>query len=190
MSAAQRVRESAGTPEKAGMDWGESMTKLFTTGIGRIAEMEKKSLDIAVQQNGELVDLWKKTMQKMPGMPGLFLLELEGSGFERFAEIEKSAIDLMVEQSKAFADLVKDRGVTMTGAGEEVDAFAKKSLERVIAMQKKALDHSADQTKAVVETSTRQFGENTPIAAGAESVRRGIDAIVDAQKELLDLAVR
>jgi len=172
------------------MDWGESMGKLVATGIGRIAEVEKKSLDFAVQQNGELLDLWKKTLQVLPGMPGLFMLELEGSGFERFVEIEKSAIDLMVEQSKAFTDLVKDRGVTTTGTGEEMDAFAKKSLERVIAVQKKALDHSAAQTKAAVEASTRQFGEGTPMGAAAESIRRGVDAIVDAQKELLDLAVR
>jgi hypothetical protein len=190
MSPAQRMREPAAAPEKEKQDWTEFMTKLFTAGVGRIAEVQKKSIDCAVQQNAELTDLWKKAIQKIPGAPGLFLLELQGSGFDRYAEIQKAAIDLVVEQNKAFADLVKDRTATAGKVGEEIDAFAKKSVERVIIMQKKALDHSAVHAKAVVESSSKQFGEGTPMAAAADSMQRGMDAIVDAQKELLNLAVR
>lgn len=190
MNTAQRVREPAGVPEKERVDWTESMAKLFTAGVGRIAEVQKKSIDIAAQQNSELTDLWKKAMQKVPGTPGLFLLELQASGFERFAEIQRAAVDLVVEQSKAFADLVKDRTVTATKVTEDVDTFAKKSVERVIAMQKKALDHSAVQAKAVMESSTKQFGNGNPMEAAADTMQRGVDAIVDAQKELLNLAVR
>lgn len=190
MSAAQRVREPAGPPEKEKVDWAETMTKLFTAGVGRIAEVQKKSIDIAVQQNAELAELWTKAVRKIPGAPGQFLLELEEGGFDQFAEIQKSAIDFVVEQSKAFTGLAKEGAATTTKAGDEVDAFAKKSVERVIAMQKKALDQSAVQAKAVVESSTRQFGAGSPVGTVAESIRRGMDTIVDAQKELLDLAVR
>jgi hypothetical protein len=190
MNAAQRVREPAVAPEKEKVDWTESMAKLFTAGVGRIADVQKKSIDIAAQQNAELINLWKKAIQKVPGAPGLFLLELEGSGLEQYAEMEKTAIDLMVDQSKAFADLAKERTATGSWVNEDVDAFAKKSVERVIAMQKKALDHSAVHAKAVVERSGKQFGDGTGLGAAAETVQRGVDAIVDAQKELLDLAVR
>jgi hypothetical protein len=190
MSATQRMREPAGAPGKDKLDWTESMAKLFTAGVGRIADVQKKSIDIAMQQNAELSELWKKAIQKIPGTPGLLLLELQGSGFDRYAEIQKAAIDLVVEQSKAFADLVKDRTATAGKVSEEADTFAKKSVERVIAMQKKALDQTAVQAKAVVESSSRQFGEGTPMEAAADSMQRGVDAIVDAQKELLNLAVR
>lgn len=190
MSAAQRVREPAGAPEKDKVDWTESMAKLFTTGVGRIAEIQKKSIDVAVQQNAELVDLWKKAVQKIPGAPGLFLLELQGSGFDRYAEIHKAAIDLVVEQSKAFSDLVKERTGTATKVNNDLNDFTKKSVERVIAMQKKALDQSATQAKAIVESSSRQFGEGNHLEEAADSMQRGVDAIVDAQKELLDMAVR
>ncbi len=189
MSTTQRVREPLGT-EKERVDWTESVAKLFTTGVGRIAEVQKKSIDIAVQQNGELVDLWKKAIEKIPGAPGLFLLELQSSGFDRYAEIHKATLDLIVEQSKAFTDIAKERTATAAKVGEEVDNFTKKSIERVIAMQKKALDQSAAQAKAVVEGSSRQFGEGSPVEAAADSMQRGVDAIVDAQKELLDMAVR
>jgi hypothetical protein len=190
MNAAQRVREPAGAPEKEKMDWTESMAKLFTTGVGRIAEVQKKSIDMAAQQSAELTDLWKKAIHKVPGAPGLLLVELQGSGFERYAEIQKAAIDLVVEQSRAFAELVKDRTETATKVNEDVDTFAKKSVERVIAMQKKALDQAAVQAKAVVEGSGKQFGDGSAVEAAADRVQRGVDAIVDAQKELLDMAVR
>ncbi|HEY6447424.1 MAG TPA: hypothetical protein VIY53_13260 [Acidobacteriaceae bacterium] len=190
MNAAQKVREPAAVPEKEKVDWMESMTKLFTAGVGRMAEVEKESIDVAVHQNAELLDLWKKGLAKVPGTPGLFLLELAGDGFERYAEIQKSAIDLFVEQGKAFAGLARDRTATASKASEEVDAFAKKSVARVIAMQKKALDHSAVQAKAVVESSSKQFGAGHPMGVAAETVQRGVDAFVDAQKGLLDLAVR
>lgn len=179
-----------GPPGKEKVDWAESMAKLFTAGVGRIADVQKKGLDIAIQQNAELIDVWKKAIQKVPGTPGLFLLELGASGFDHYAEVQKAAIDLVVEQSKAFADVLKERAATATNANEEVDQFTKKSIERVVAMQKKALDQSAAQAKAVVETSSKQFGEGSPVEMAAGSMQRGVDAIVDAQKELLDMAVR
>jgi hypothetical protein len=190
MSASQRVREPVGIPEKDKPDWPESVANLFAAGVGRLAEVQKKSIDIAAQQNTELMDLWKKAVQKIPGAPGLFLLELGRSGFDRYVEIHKAAIDLEVEQSKAFAELLKERTTTAGKVNEGMNEFTKKSVERVIAMQKKALDQSAAQAKAVVEKSSRQFGEDSPVEAAAESVQRGVEAIVDAQKELLDMAVR
>lgn len=190
MSTAQRVREPVEVQDKGKMDWTESVAKLFTTGVGRIAEVQKKSLDFATQQNAELADLWKKAARKIPGAPGLFLLELQASGFERYAEIHKATIDLIVEQSKAFTEIVKERTAKATRATEEVDNFTRKSVERVIAMQKKALEQSAAQAKAMVESSGKQFGEGSLAGAAAESMQRGVDAIVDAQKELLDMAAR
>jgi len=115
----------------------------------------------------------------------------QNSGFDRYAEIQKVAIDFFVEQSRAFADLLKERTATAEKVVEDADSFAKKSVERAVAMQKKALEHSAAQAKAVFESSSRQFGvEGSPVEAAADSIQRGVDAIVDAQKELLDMAVR
>jgi hypothetical protein len=189
MSAAQKVREPAGVPGKDKVDWTESTMQLFTDGVGRIADVHKKHIDFAVQQNTGLMDVWKNAVRRIPGAPGMFLLELQASGFARFADVQRAAVDLVVEQSNAFAALVKDRTAAAAKATEEVDAFAKKSVERVIAMQKKALDQSAVQAKAVVEGSHKQFAEGTPMEAAADSLRRGVDAMVDAQKELLNLAV-
>jgi hypothetical protein len=177
-------------PEKDKVDWNESVAKLFTTGVGRIAEVQQKSIDLVAQQHAELVDLWKKAIQKIPGSPGLFLLELQESGFEQCAEIDKAAIDLAVDQSRAFADLIRERTETAAKVSEGVDNFTKKTIERVVAVQKKALDRSAVQARAVVERSSKQFGEGSPVQATAESMQHGVVAILNAQKELLDMAVR
>lgn len=190
MSTAQRVREPMGVPEKEKTDWADSAAKMFTAGVGRMAEVQKKGIDVAVQQNAELLDLWKKAVRRMPGAPGLFLLELQGTGFDRYASIQRAAIDMVVEQSRAFADLVRERADKAAKVNEEMDQFTKKTVERVVAMQKKALDESAVQAREAVETSGRQFGAGSPVEAVADSMQRGVDAVVDAQKELLDMAVR
>ncbi|MGB9031234.1 MAG: hypothetical protein WCC27_14030 [Acidobacteriaceae bacterium] len=191
MSTTQRVHRDPAAPEPpAKVDFGE-VARLFTTGVERIAEVQKKNIEIAAQQNAEVVELCRKTVQKLPGAPGLFMLDLQNSGFDRYAEIQKVAIDFFVEQSHAFANLLKERITAVEKVTEDADNFAKKSVERVVAMQKKALEHSAAQAKAVLETSNRQFAvEGSPVGAAADSIQRGFDAIVDAQKELLDMAVR
>ncbi len=192
MGTTQRVHRDPAMPEPPEkIDFGESWARLFTSGVERIAEVQKKTIDIAVQHNTELVDLWKKAVQKLPGAPGLFFLELENSGIERFAGVHRATIDLFVEQSRAFAEMLKERTTAAAKVNEEADSFAKKSVERVIAMQKKALDQSAAQAKEVLEASNKQFGvKGSPVEAAADSIQRGVDAIVDAQKELLDMAVR
>jgi hypothetical protein len=63
-------------------------------------------------------------------------------------------------------------------------------MERVVAIQKKALDQSAAQSREMIENSAKQFGKDSPVEAAADSMQRGVDAIVDAQKELLDMAIR
>ena len=49
----------------------ESMTQLYTSGIERVAEIQKKGLDLAIQHNTELVNAWK---QYALAAPGIFIL--------------------------------------------------------------------------------------------------------------------
>ncbi|HEX4065073.1 MAG TPA: hypothetical protein VHZ09_03540 [Acidobacteriaceae bacterium] len=191
MSTTQRVHRDPAAPEPPAKVDPTEMMALFTSGVKRMAEVQKKGIEIAVQQNTELVDLWRKTVEKLPGAPGLFMLELGSSGFGRYAEIQKAAIDLVVEQSHAFANLLKERTAAATQVTEDADNFRKRSVERVVALQKKVLEQSAAQAKAVVEKSYEQFGiEGSAAKTATDSIQHGVDAIVDAQKELLDMAVR
>jgi len=180
---------AAETPEKTA--FGEQLTKQFTTGVERIAEAEKKAVDVAMQQSVEAIDLWKKAVQKIPGTPGFFLLELAGSGFERLAETQKSLIDLVVEQSRAAAELMRERTTTAAKVTEGAVAFAREAVGRAVATEKKALEHSAAQTREVLETAKRPFGfDGGAVEAAADSIQRGVNAITDVQKDLLEMAIR
>jgi hypothetical protein len=188
MESDMETKETKGpvtAAEGTKVDAIESMTELYTHGIERLAEMQKKGLEIAVKHNAEVAGAWKKFT--LP-VPGVLMLDLVTTAFERFAETQKGTIDLMVEQTHTFSKLVKERKVKTTDTMEEGRKRTKEAIEHSIAAQKTALDYTAKQTKAVFETAKQQFGyAGTPAGAAAESVERGMDIVIEAQKELLDL---
>jgi len=171
--------------EGTSVDVIESLTDLYTKGIERLAEVQKSGLEIAVKHNTEVASAWRKFT--LP-MPGTLMLDLSTTAFERFAETQKGAIDLVVEQTHTFSKLVKERKVKATETVEEGKKRAKEAVEHSIAAQKTALDYTAKQTKAVFETAKQQLGyADTPVGKMADTMERGMDVVLDAQKELLDL---
>ena len=157
----------------------------YATGVDRLAEAQKKSIDLATEHNAEMVKTWKKVAA---GAPGLFMLDLATTAFDRFAETHKAMIDLVVEQNHTLTGLVKERKVQ---AGKVIDdnvARAQEAIDQSVAAQKTVLDYTTKHTKAAFESAKKQFGyAGTPAGAAADSVQRGIEVVVDAQKELLEV---
>ena len=150
-----------------------------------MADAQKKAIDLAIEHNADMVSSWKK---QAAAAPGLFMLDLATTAFDRFAETHKGMIDLMVEQTHTLADLVKERKVKTGKVIDEGVARAQEAIDQSVAAQKTALDYTTKQTKAVFETAKKQFGyAGTPAGAAADSVQRGIEVVVDAQKELLEV---
>jgi hypothetical protein len=180
---------SAAAAEKP--EVAETIATLYTTGVERLAEVQKKGIDLAVKQNAELLDACKKFAQSVPGTPGLFMLDLAANAFERYADTQKGAIDLVLEQSHAWVGLVKERAASISKATEDAAAIVQQTVEQSVAAQKKALDNSAAQAKAACESAKQQFGlAGTPAEAAAESFQRGVDSLIETQKELLDIAAK
>jgi hypothetical protein len=166
------------------LDVLESVAQLYTSGIERLAESQKKGLELAVQYNTEWVNTWKKHTL---APPGLLMLDLASTAFERFADTQKGSIDLIVEQSHAIADLVKERKLKASDTLEEAKARAQEAIEHSVAVQRTAIDYAAKQAKAVFETAKQQLGyAGTPVEMAADTMQRGMDVVVEAQKELLD----
>jgi len=186
MESDMETKEANG-PVKAAegtkVDAIESMTDLYTHGIERLAEMQKKGLEIAVKHNAEVVGAWKKFT--LP-IPGVLMLDLATTAFERLAETQKGTIDLMVEQTHTLAKVVKERNAKATDTMKEGKERAKEAIEHSVAAQKTALDYTAKQAKAAFATAKQQLA-GTPVATAADSMERGMDIVVEAQKELLDL---
>jgi hypothetical protein len=160
---------------------------LFTRGIDRVAELQKRTIDVAVQQNVEMIDTWKKLVLKVPGTPRLPMLEVATTVFERFADTQKHAIDLAVEQSHALIDAVKERACVATKATEAAVNLTNQAVERTVAAQKKVVETTVAQTKAVLEATRQQMNVAGVPADAVNSFRRGVDTFVEAQREILDL---
>lgn len=170
--------------------FAENITAAYAAGVERLAEVEKKSIDLAVAQNAELTEIWKTAIQKLPGAPGLAMLEMASTAFERFAETRKGTIDIVLEQSKALTDVARERTVDASKTVEGAVSFLQQSLERVVTMQKKTLDLSAEQAKMAFETVKKQCGvTGGPVEAVANSFHRSVETVIEAQKELLDMAI-
>lgn len=177
------VEDAYGKPEIR-----DSFASLFLRGIERMAEIQKQAIDFAVQQNTEMVEVLKKVAEKTPSAPRLPLLDLATGAVNRYADTQKAAIDLVVEQSQVWTDTFKDRATVDKKATDTAANMAKQAIERSFGVQKKALENTAAQTKAVVDAAKNQFGLNGVQAdAMADTFQKGVDTIVEAQKELLDL---
>jgi hypothetical protein len=169
----------------------ETIVNLYSKSVERIAEVQKKGIDLAVKQNTELLDACKKMAQTVPGVSGLFMLDLAANAFERYADTQKGAIDLVLEQSHALAGLAKERAASAVKVVEDATAILQQNVAQSVATQKKALDYSAEQGKAAFETAKQQFGlTGTPAEKVAESFQHGVDSLFATQKELLDIAAK
>ena len=164
----------------------DNFTPLLTKGVERVAELQKKSLELLAEQHSEVLNTWKKAFNVVPGTPGVFMLDMFGQIFDRYIETQKDAIDLTVEQTHAVAGLAKERGGYVSKVGDGVTAVVQKSMEHSIAAQKKALDSFAEQNKTMYEEAKRQFRfSNTP---ATEAFQSGLDALIETQKTMLDIA--
>ena len=161
---------------------------LFLHGMERIAEMQKQWIDVALQHNAETVEFFQKASSKVPGLPRLPVLDLASGAMKGYADTQKATIDFAVEQGRVWSNSLKDRAATVRKSTESTTNVAKETIERSFQVQKKALEHTAAQTKALVDATRRQFGiTGSQADALAETFERSVDTVVDAQKELLDL---
>lgn len=179
------------TPKKSTRSEGvkrevvESFIPLYTKNIERLAELQKKSLEVAAEQNAEFIDTCKKAFDFAPETPGLFFFDLLGQAFERAVETQKGAIDLAIEQSNAVVNLAKERTGSFAKVAEGVTALFEQGVEQSVAAQKKALEYYSQQHKAAYETAKKQFRISNPVA---EAFQSGLDVLIETQKTWLDFA--
>lgn len=154
----------------------------------RIADIQKNIIDVAVQQDAEVLGIWKRATEKAPGALRPLASELAATALRRYGETQKGVIDLMLEQTRTLAELAKDRTVAVKKATEGATSMVQQVVERSVETQKKVLDNSAEQTKAAFESARQQFGFTGGQAEeAAQTFRRGVDTMVETQKEMLDL---
>ncbi len=164
----------------------ENFVPLYSKGVEVIAELQKKTLEIAAQQGAEWAGAGKKALVRyIPASQVNPVFDLAAQAFDTILEGQKGAIDLVLEQNQAAAGFAKDGIESMAKLTNGLTALFQKSVEYSVAMQKKSLEFAAEQNKSVYETATRQFGfSGNPV----EIFQHSLDALMETQKRVLDIA--
>lgn len=182
-------RKSNHTPRTAAQsaEVAGSFVPMYTKSVQRVADLQKKSLDVAAEQNAELVENCKKAFSFLPESPASFWFDLVGQSFERFVEIQKNAIDLAVDQNNTVTELAEERGALAAKFSDAGAGLFQQTIEHSVAAQKKNLEFCAEQQKTAYETAKKQFRGANPFA---EAFQSGVDLFVETQKTVLDIASR
>jgi hypothetical protein len=162
---------------------------LVCNGMERIAQLQKDALDVAVQQNNEMIGICQQVFRLTPDMPGMAMFETTAQAFDSYVETQKYLIDMIVEQGVTLLDFTSSRGESASRVLENATGMFQQSMDRGIATHKSVLDFAAGQTRAAGEAAKRQFA-GTPAEAAADSITRGMDTLFATHKELLDIASR
>lgn len=181
----------AAKPEGREMPPAIVFANLFHKGMVRFAEVQKTALDQFVQHNADCRDSWKQAY-KEPAAPATGWLDMAVEGIERFVEAQKCLVDLAVEQSALVTDVSKERLDSAAKAGASINTMVHQSTDKLVAAEKTVLNFAAEQNALMIDRIKRQFGmeDATPAAAVAESIRKGMEAVVETQKEMIDLAAK
>lgn len=184
-------KTTADKTETAEACFPTAFATLFSKGMERAVEISKTSLDLAADQNAEIIGTCKKMMSMAPSTPGMFIFDLAGQAFESYVEMQKSALDLMAQQSAAMTEITYERGATASQISDKFTKALQESVERTVAAQKTVIEFAAKQNKVIGDTVTKQAGiAGTPFAAAAESIQRSMDAVLEVQKDMIDVATK
>ena len=157
--------------------------------VEQVADLQKKTLDVAAEQTAEWLGAWKQAFSFFPVTPPAFIFEVATQAVQTAIENQKSAIDLVVEQTKSATDITKVRVDAYSKIAAGVTAGVKKSVERSVEAQKKVLDFAGEQSKTVFESTKKQLSAVPgPATLIVDSFQRGTDAVIEAQKSVLNFA--
>jgi len=167
----------------------DAFSPLVLNSVERIADLQKKTLDIAAEQTAEWLGAWKKAFSYFPVTPPDFIFDVAGQAVQTALETQRSAIELVVEQTKSVNGIAKERAAAYTKIAEGVTSTIQKSVERSVEAQKKVLEFASEQNKAVFEGTKKQFGAAAgPATIFVDTIQRGADAVIEAQKSILNIA--
>jgi phage-related protein len=167
----------------------DTFSPLVLNSVARVADLQKKTLDIAAEQTAEWFGAWKKAFSYFPVTTPAFIFDVAGHAVQTAIETQKGAIDLVVEQTNTVTGIAKARGEAYSKMAEDVTTTIQKSVERSVEGQKRVLEFASEQNKAVFESTKKQLGGAAgPVTGIVDTFQRGVHAVIEAQKSFLNVA--
>lgn len=167
----------------------DTFSPLVLNSVARVADLQKKTLDIAAEQAAEWIGAWKKAFSYFPVTTPAFIFDVAGQAVQTSIATQKGAIDLAVEQTKAVTGIARARGEAYSKIAEGVATTIQKSVARSVEAQKQVLEFASEQNKAVFESTKKQLGAAAgPATVIVDTFQRGASAVIEAQKSFLNIA--
>jgi hypothetical protein len=165
--------------------------ELYHNGVERLAELQKKSIDIFAMQATEAIGVWKKTVPA-PAQGGLAWMDLADQGIAKVAQAQKGMIDLAVQQSAQNAQLAKGRREPVNKWPAEMTAVMSEAADRAVAAHKISMDFAAAQNTAISAVVKKQSGIScsAPAAAALDAMEHNVDMAIRAQKDMVEAAAK
>ncbi|MGC2110570.1 MAG: hypothetical protein WA655_13695 [Candidatus Korobacteraceae bacterium] len=170
-------------------EFTETFSSLYQDSAARVADLQKKSLDVAAEQTAEWINAWKSAFSFFPVATPTFFFDLAGQAVQTCVETQKSAIDLAVEQSQAVTKVANQRAEAYSKIAGTVTASLQTTVARSVQAQKKVLEFASAQNKAICEATRKQVGAG-PAATFVDSYERGANTLIEAQKSILDATTK
>jgi hypothetical protein len=175
--------------EAVSPEFVDAVTPLVLNSVERVADLQKKTLDLAAEQTAELLGAWKKAFSYFPATPPAFFFDFAGQAVQTAIENQKNAIDLVVERTQTVTSINKVRAEAYAKIAHGVTTSIQKSVGRSVEAQKKVLEFAGAQTKAGFESAKKQLGAAVgPATAILDTFQLGADTMIEAQKSFLNFA--
>ena len=166
-------------------DFVEAFATLYKDQIECLAEIQNRTIDCAVQHNKSTAELWKQMIEKAPWMPRVNMPDNFSATLDRLAEVQKVAIKLGVDQTRLFVDVVKERTFSAGKTSETMSKFVQQGFAQSLAANKKFAEATLAESKAAFQNVRERYP--VPVSETmAENIQQGVDAVINAQKDLLD----
>jgi len=173
----------------AAPEFVDAITPLVLGSVERIAELQKKTLDLAAEQTAEFIGAWKKAFSYSPVPTPAFVWDIAGQAVQTAIDTQKSAIDLVVDQTKSVTGIAKVRADAYSQIVDGVTSTVKKSVERSVEAQKKVLEFASEQNNAAFAAAKKQLGAAAePATVIVDTFQRGAEAVIETQKSILNIA--
>src|ERR1700687_5654219 len=186
----QTTRNPSSAPKKAppavNPEFVDTFSPLVLNSVARVADLQKKTLDVAAEQTAEWIGAWKKAFSYFPVT--LLMFDVASHAVQTAIETQKGAIDLAVEQTQAVTGIAKQRAAAYSQIAEGVTTTIQKSVARSVEAQKQVLEFASEQNKAVFESTKKQLGAAGPATVVVDTFQRGANALIEAQKSFLNIA--
>lgn len=166
---------------------------LFSKGLERIVEVSKTSLDLAVEQNTEVLGSCRRALKGSP-LPGLFLLDFASQALEDCVTLQKRLLNLTVEQSSSVLAATqryrRNAGMAKSETAEAKHQTADSKVAANKSVPEPAPKQTAPkQTKAVSEAVKQQPRVvRAHIPAAKDSIQPDIGTLM--AKEIVALAAK